>query len=113
MRPPYLNIDGYPSRTYSLTCTDQAEPLPSDAFVFEGQYAYAALISCESGDVRIAFGDTIAVQADQHGHVLSSYFNTLLFISGSKAVRTLTFCNALAGQQFDGIIHITLFFERQ
>ena len=111
MRPPNILTDGYPSRTLTYTCTDLPQSIAEDELFFEGKPALTMFISCEMANARITFGDSDPDSTLHIGHALYSY-NTE-WIRSSKAIRTFQFCNALAGQQTDALIHITLFFDRQ
>ena len=112
MKPPYLELEGYPSRTISIVCTDLPQTIPVAELIFEGNPVISMLVSCESNTARFTFGDVTPDITAQVGHTLfPGYFYLLL--RSSKAVRTFQFCNANAAPQVNAIIHITLFFERQ
>jgi len=112
MRPAYMILMGFPSRTISIPCTDLPQSIPEVELVFETKPVIAMLFSHENGDVRYTFGDTAPDQTTPVGHV-TSYFSIPIYVANPKAVRTFQFCNALVGQQLNAIMHITLFFEIQ
>ena len=112
MRPSYLDLDGYPSRTISRLCDDNPQSIPAAELTFENKPVIAMLISSETANCRYTFGDAIPDSTLQVGHTMFPGY-ILLFMRNSKAIRTFQFCNALAGQQQNAIMHITLFFEKQ
>jgi len=108
MRPPHAIIDGYPSRTISITTTDVAQSIPAAELRYNGAPVIGALVSCEDENVRFTVGDATPDAATQVGHIIQNEWEWVR-LHGSKAVRTFQFVSAAL--QTAGIIHITLEFE--
>jgi len=111
MRPPLLDIIGYPSRTISIECSDNPQEIPNNQLTYNGMPVAQMLISCEINYVRFTMGDATPNIVNAVGHIMDPYYE-FIFIKNSKAISTFQFCNGIAGQQQNSILHVTLFFER-
>ena len=108
MKQPILPMQGFPSRTISIACTDVAQALPAAQMIENGRPVIAILISCEENGMRFTFGDAVPVIATNTGHVMYPGYNFLM-IENPYAINTFQFCNAGAG--LNSIAHITFMFE--
>ena len=110
MKQPILPMTGFPTRTITITTTNNVAVIPPAEFTSpNNQPVIAILFSCENQAVRFTFGDTPPDIATQQGHMLvpGYYF---IRIENPYAIRTFQFCSAAV--DLPAQLHITLEFRR-
>ena len=110
MKQPILPMTGFPSRTLTITTTNNVDTIPAAEFTSpNNQPVMAMLISCENQAVRFTFGDTPPDIATEYGHIMLAQ-EVFLRIENPYAIRTFQFCSA--NTDFPAQLHITLEFRR-
>jgi hypothetical protein len=96
-----------PGITKRIASSDTSQTLSTTMTIVSGHYPIAALITCESFDVRVAFG-TAAVQtgSSEVGHVLAA--GSSMWLYSNASVMGARFINKTNGS--NGILQVTYFY---
>jgi hypothetical protein len=93
--------------TKRVASSDTSQTLISNLTLVSGHYPIGALITCETYDVRIAFGaDAVLTGGSEVGHVLTA--GSSIWLYSNSAVRNARFINKTSGS--NGVLQITYFY---
>ena len=104
----FMLVTGVPGVTFRMASTDIAQALtPTNLINAAGRRAIAVLITCETQNIRFAFGVTPTEGASGLGHII--YPEGSFNMASARAAQTFRFISAAAGVH--GALLITPFFE--
>lgn len=101
-------LRGIPGNTVRYDSTDVAQSFNIVDYTRNGKLAVSALITCETRNVRCAFGGVVPTQgAAAVGNVIVAGLG--LILSNPYAISSFSFINATVGQ--NGVLQVTFEFE--
>uniref|UniRef100_A0A6H1ZHY6 Uncharacterized protein n=1 Tax=viral metagenome TaxID=1070528 RepID=A0A6H1ZHY6_9ZZZZ len=101
-----FSMDGVPGTTFTMTSTNASQALTAASLLSaNGNRAIAALITCETNDVKFVFGATPV--SSGLGHVLG--IGASIMINNSAGLKSFRFISSTADAH--GVLQITPFFE--